>query len=680
MVAYSRLSVARQIIIPTAVMLLLVFGTMTAIVHRMAADAALKSAEGDLSRQVKMLVGSLDALFVSAKARGERQSRFFAKQLGGEIALGSGRVKTGEAELPALRLGNELINGNTRLLQAFKDLSGDDAAFLVVHDGKVSRAATLLKGKDGKSLDGTPLDDKDPVTQALLRGEDYSGLTVRNGGYNFSVVKALKGSGGKVFGAYSVRINLQDEVNQMRDMFGRIVAGKTGYVYVLRPLPDDQAIGEFVLHPRFQGKTVSETDAPASTKQALRELVAKKEGVFRYALADASGKERERLIEAGTATTWGWVVASGTWVDEYLEDSAHLRNGMIVVGVAAAAALALMLLWLIGSRLRPLGRLVAAVERLGAGDLQASVAGARPDSRNEVDQIGVAFNTMAASMRGLVSGVSATSQQVGGAADELEQAANAALTGAEQQALSASGIAASVEQMSVSISHVADSAREASRISEETKAVTENGRSVVGQAMTELERVAADIGESANLIASLGERSKQISSVVGVIREIAEQTNLLALNAAIEAARAGEQGRGFAVVADEVRKLAERTAVSTQEIASTVQAILGETQHAVVQMQAVSDNMAGSVALARDAGDSLAIIDERARQTVHTVQDIAARTREQSAASQEIARLVERIAQMADSTNARAAQNQERACRLQQLAGELQGQMGRFRL
>jgi methyl-accepting chemotaxis protein len=196
--------------------------------------------------------------------------------------------------------------------------------------------------------------------------------------------------------------------------------------------------------------------------------------------------------------------------------------------------------------------------------------------------------------------------------------------------------------------------------------------------MSELERVVADINESAVLIESLGERSKQISSVVGVIREIADQTNLLALNAAIEAARAGEQGRGFAVVADEVRKLAERTSVSTQEIATTVSAILTETGYAVQRMQSVSANMSGSVEMARQAGDSLQIIDEKARETVDVVHGIADSTREQSTASQEIARLVENIAQAAEGSNSRALHNSERAKNLQRLAADLQGQLARF--
>ena len=306
------------------------------------------------------------------------------------------------------------------------------------------------------------------------------------------------------------------------------------------------------------------------------------------------------------------------------------------------------------------------------------VQDADPQSRNEVHTIAHAFNLMSEGMRKLVRGVATTSGQVDMAANELQSAARQAMDSAQSAAQSASGIAASVEQLSVSITQVADNANQAAGIANDAKSVTADGRSVVHRTMNELERVAEDVGASASLIESLGERSKQISNVVGVIREIAEQTNLLALNAAIEAARAGEQGRGFAVVADEVRKLAERTSMSTQEISRTVGAILEETARAVERMQAVSANMSGSVTLAREAGDALQSVDRGAQATVDVVHGIADSTREQSAASQEIARLVEQIAQAAEGSNHRAQANSERAQNLQRLAAELQAQLSRF--
>ena len=195
---------------------------------------------------------------------------------------------------------------------------------------------------------------------------------------------------------------------------------------------------------------------------------------------------------------------------------------------------------------------------------------------------------------------------------------------------------------------------------------------------TSLHLLAENSVSTAREVDGLAQQASEISAIVQLIHEIADQTNLLALNAAIEAARAGEQGRGFAVVADEVRKLAERTSVSTQEIATTVSAILDETGRAVSRMQDLSTNMSGSVGMARQAGDSLETIDQRAQQTVEVVHGIADSTREQSAASQEIARLVENIAQAAEGSNSRAVRNSERAQDLQRLAAELRAQLARF--
>lgn len=674
---FSRRPIAQQLILAAIAALFVVFSLMAFVVQNRADSAAIAVTERNLEHEAKLMAGMLDSIFEAVKIRGEEESQFFAKFIGSQPELGGGTIKTGDVDLPVVKLGGEVINGNERLLKAFRELTGDDTAFLVIRDNKLYRLATLLKDKDGKSTVGTQIADSDPVAKAVLTGENYQGLAIRGGKYNFSTVKVLKGGDGKPWGAYSVRISLDNDMKRIREQFGGLVAGKTGYVFIVRPT-DEKGIGEFVLHPKLQGLQVGETDVPATAKAAIVELLARKNGVIRYLMQDASGAEREKIVFGATSAAWGWTVATGSWSSEYLEESHALRNLVIAVSVGAAVLLALVVYLLISFRLRGLGVMIKEVTRISNGDLRAELQDVEPGSRNEVHVIGSAINLMAENMRTLVRGVASSSSRVGTAASELQDAANSALGASEQASIAASGIAASVEQLSVSITHVAENANHAAQISEDAKGVTTRGRDVVSRAMNELERVAVDINESAVLIESLGERSKQISSVVGVIREIADQTNLLALNAAIEAARAGEQGRGFAVVADEVRKLAERTSVSTQEIATTVTAILEETGRAVQRMQSVSANMSGSVEMARQAGDSLQVIDERAQETVDVVHGIADSTREQSTASQEIARLVENIAQAAEGSNSRAVHNSERAQNLQGLAADLQGQLARF--
>jgi methyl-accepting chemotaxis protein len=458
-----------------------------------------------------------------------------------------------------------------------------------------------------------------------------------------------------------------------------VVSGKTGYVYIMRPT-DEKTIAEYVLHPKFQGKTVSETASTEDVKVRLAEMLVKKSGSARYSTNDAEKKPREKLTYYATSPAWNWTLVAGSWLDEYLEESIKLRNMLIIVSLASAALLCVFIFIAVNRRLSGLSALVGDVAKLGEGDLRVDLVNADSGSRNEVHVLRNAVSAMAGNMRTLVGDISRTAERVSGAADQMQLVAEATMASSEQQSQSASGIAASVEEMSVSITHVADNAREASQITGEAKSSAEEGRNVVGKTMSELERVAGDIRQSAELIDSLGERSKQISAIVNVIKEIADQTNLLALNAAIEAARAGESGRGFAVVADEVRKLAERTAVSTQEISGTIQAIVGETGSAVDRMQSVSRQMAGSVDLARGASEALAAIDAHAERTVVTVQSIAESTREQSAASQEIARLIEGIACMSDENAATAGRNREQAASLQRMSAELQSVLGRFKV
>jgi len=262
----------------------------------------------------------------------------------------------------------------------------------------------------------------------------------------------------------------------------------------------------------------------------------------------------------------------------------------------------------------------------------------------------------------------------------MSTTSNQVATASHHQSESASDMAATVEEMTVSINHVGDRAQEANRLSSESGQLAISGEKVISQTVSDIQDIAATVHEAAELIHGLERHSQEISNVVAVIREVADQTNLLALNAAIEAARAGEQGRGFAVVADEVRKLAERTAVSTQEISRTINTIRTGASNAVTSMQGVVSKVTKGVESAQEANEAIRQIGEGSRNAVGMVEEITSAIREQATATNNIAMQVERIAQMSEESSAAAGNSAETAQDLDRLATDMQRIVSTYRL
>lgn len=274
-------------------------------------------------------------------------------------------------------------------------------------------------------------------------------------------------------------------------------------------------------------------------------------------------------------------------------------------------------------------------------------------------------------LHGLVAALQQGVSKLTQTAEILDRDARRGAQATADQSTAAATMAAAVEELSVSIDHVEASAGETRQITENSGRSSVEGAEVIRQAGNEVGHLAEAVNESANTIRDLEAMSEKISSIVGVIGDIADQTNLLALNAAIEAARAGEQGRGFAVVADEVRKLAERTSQATGEISSMISAIQGETQSAIVSIAAGTGQAKNGADLAQQAADSLERINQGARETMEKVDAIAAAIDEQSRSGQDIADHVRSIMSMAEANSNASEKALHEASQLEFLATNL---------
>ena len=655
-----RARIASQLGIALAIVLALVITGSTLFALRSLDSANLATRQEHLASEARLLADQLDTFHGSLKDNTQRLSGLFERRFASGLALHAGEtVNVAGQATPALYLGEHLLNNDFRQVDEFQQMTAGVATLFVRSGDDFIRISTSLTKQDGSRAIGTQLDRQHPAYAKLMAGQTYVGRALLFERNYMTRYVPVRDGGGRVIAVLFVGFDYTDAQNAQLANLKRFRIGHTGSLALL----DEQ--GKWLVQP-------ADVRDPDSAAHAVKALAAQPgSGSFW-----ASGKEQVFSV--------AMPFAEGPWTVVASMPEAEIRDVTWSVGLrlAIGSLLAMLLavaatLFLLRRKLRPLGDLVRQAEALGAGNLSARLA---VSSHDEIGQLARSFNQMGDALSTMVEHIRSASEQVSGRARSLAGLSSGACEGMEQQSGEITSMAGAVEEFSATSMNIADNMAGTERMARDNVQHTRVGRSAMDEASASLRQIADALGGTAEVMDTLGARSQEIGGIVGVITAIAEQTNLLALNAAIEAARAGEQGRGFAVVADEVRGLAARTRSATDEISAMIGSIQQQTGHAISTLEQGNRLMQEGLERNDKVADALARIDEQSRSAGEQFAAISTATQEQSSTANVLSRNLQSIAQANSEQRDVANELATTARELEGVAAQLRQEVDRFRV
>ncbi|WP_339539018.1 methyl-accepting chemotaxis protein [Pseudomonas sp. RA_15y_Pfl2_54] len=654
-----RARIASQLGLALAVILAIVISGSTVFALRSLDTANLATREEHLASEARLLADQLSTFHGTLRESTQRLSGLFEMRFSTGLSIHpSEPVTVAGTQTPGLHLGGEVMNNNFKEVDEFQQMTAGVATLFVRSGEDFVRVSTSLTKQDGTRAIGTLLDHTHPAYAKLMAGQGYVGRAVLFDRSYMTQYTPVRDGSGKVIAVLFVGFDYTDAQNAQFENLKRFRIGQTGSLALL-----DE-------HNKWL--------VPPAGVQAQDQAIAVISG-----LAKTPGKGQFWSDKAEDFYSVSVPFDGGPWSVVASMPKAEIRAVTWSVGtqLAIGSLLAMLLavgsvVWLLRSKLAPLSDLVRQAEALGAGDLSVRL---NVSSNDEIGQLSRAFNQMSQALSTMVEHIRRASEEVNSRAQALSGLSGGAYDGMEQQSGEITSMAGAVEEFSATSLDIADNMGATQRLAQENAQQTQIGRSSMEEASSSLEQIAGALNSTATVINTLGQRSQEIGGIVGVITSIAEQTNLLALNAAIEAARAGEQGRGFAVVADEVRSLASRTRQATDEISSMIHSIQQETGNAISTMEQGNVLMQEGLSRNANVASALARIDEQSRSAGQQFAAITTATQEQSSTATLLSSNLQSIA-LANSEQREVVSNLAvTAKELEKLAADLRSEVDRFR-
>ena len=655
----SRSRIALQLAVALALVLVLLISISTLFALRSLNSANLVTRAEHLGSEARLLADQLATFHGSLRDSTQRLAGLFEQRFASGLQVrNEERITVGSLQTPALYLGATQLNNDFSEVDDFTRMTAGVATVFVRDGDEFVRITTSLTKQDGTRALGTVLDHQHPAYQKLLAGQGYVGRALLFDRYYMTQYTPVRDSGGRVIAVLFVGFDYTDAQNlQMRNLTDFRI-GSTGSLALL----DEQ--GKWLVAPA--GAT-----AMSALPESLGELIASpgKGGFW--------SDGRDEFYSVAMPFAGGpWTVLASMPREEI--QAVTWRVGtQLAIGSALTLLLAVIaVVWLLRRKLRPLGDLVQQAQALGAGHLGARMA---QSSDDEIGELARSFNRMGEALASMVAGIRSAAQDVSARSQAMSALSRDAYQGIDQQSGEITSMAGAVEEFSATSQNIAYNMRSTERLASDNAQQTRIGRTSMDQASEALVQIAEALEQTSTVINSLGQRSQEIGGIVSVITAIADQTNLLALNAAIEAARAGEQGRGFAVVADEVRNLAGRTREATNEISTMIGSIQSETNSAIATMEQGRQLMQDGLERNAKVAAALAQISEQSEAAGEQFAAITTATSEQSSTATVLSSNLQSIAQANGEQREVVANLAETALELDRLAAQLRQEVERFR-